>query len=162
MISEKMVTLIKENADELAKRLCKDLLSREETKSYRKLNEDIVYERVFDVYNRLDSWLQKDKSKGEIRDHYIALGKKRFSEGIPLTEVVMALMLIKRHLWLYVLEKHFFDSSYEFQQALEFNNRVVLFFDRAIYFATMGYEKELRKAAEKAEGGFFSRLLKKD
>ncbi|HOO37874.1 MAG TPA: hypothetical protein PKY89_07090 [Deltaproteobacteria bacterium] len=161
MISEAMISIIKDNADELTKRLCKDLLSREETKNYRKLNEDLVYERVYDVYSRLDSWLAKDKAKGEILNHYTKLGEKRFKEGIPLTEVVMALMLIKRHLWLYTLEKHFFDTSYEFQQALEFNNRVVLFFDRAIYFTTMGYEKELRKAVEKSGGGFLSRLMGK-
>jgi len=161
MISEKMIAMIKDNADELTKRLCKDLLSREETKSYQKLNEELVHERVFDVYSRLDSWLARDKKKGEIKDHYNKLGKKRFKEGIPLMELVMALMLIKRHLWLYVLEKHLFDSSYEFQQALEFNNRVVLFFDRAIYFATMGYEEELRKLADKAEPGIISKFFGK-
>ncbi|MBN2299232.1 MAG: hypothetical protein JXM72_11585 [Deltaproteobacteria bacterium] len=161
MISEKMIAMIKDNADDLTKRLCKDLLGREETKSYRKLNEELVCERVFDVYSRLDSWLARDKKKGEIQDHYTKLGKKRFQEGIPLVEVVMALMLIKRHLWLFVLEKHFFDSSYEFQQALEFNNRVVLFFDRAIYFTTMGYEEELRKIARKSESGIISKLLGK-
>jgi len=161
MISETMISMIKDNADELTKRLCKDLLSREETRNYRKLNEDIVYERVYDVYSRLDSWLSKDKSKGEIHNHYTKLGQKRFKEGIPLTEVVMALMLIKRHLWLYTLEKHFFDTSYEFQQALEFNNRVVLFFDRAIYFTTMGYENELRKVAQKSKKGLFSKLMGK-
>jgi hypothetical protein len=55
MISEKMVTIIKENADVLTQRCLKDLLSREETQGYRKLNKDILSERVFDVYNRLDS-----------------------------------------------------------------------------------------------------------
>jgi len=160
MISEKLVALIMDNADELTQRLCKDLLNREETKGYKNLNKDIVYERVFDVYSRLDSWLLKDKVKGEIHSHYTKLGAKRFSEGIPLNEVVMALMLIKRHLWLFVLEKQFFDSSYEFHQALEFNNRVVLFFDRAIYFTTMGYEEELRKLINKDEGGIISKFFK--
>ncbi|HHO76135.1 MAG TPA: hypothetical protein ENN05_06865 [Deltaproteobacteria bacterium] len=161
MISEKMIAMIKDNADELTNRLCKDLLSREETKSYRKINEDLVWERVFDVYSRLDSWLARDKKKADIKDHYIKMGKKRLHEGIPLSEVVMALMLIKRHLWLYVIEKHFFDSSYEFQQALEFNNRVVLFFDRAIYFTTMGYEEELIKEGVKAEPGIISKFFGK-
>jgi hypothetical protein len=54
-------------------------------------------------------------------------------------------MLIKKHLWLYLREKNFFDSTYELSQALELNNNVVLFFDRAIYFVTMGYEEELLK-----------------
>jgi hypothetical protein len=58
-------------------------------------------------------------------------------------------MLIKRHLWLYVQEQQFFDSTYELYQALELNNKVVLFFDRVIYLVTMGYEDELRK--EKGE-----------
>jgi len=141
-----LIQLIQDNAEDLTRRLCKDLLSREETKSYRRISEDIVAERVFDVYSKLDKWLSKDKHKsGEVRKNYMELGRKRCKEGIPLQEVVMALMLIKRHLWLYVREKHFFDSAYECNQALEMNNKVVLFFDRAIYFTTMGYEEELLK-----------------
>jgi hypothetical protein len=161
MISEQIITIIKENAETLTNRLCKDLLNREETKNYRRLDKDIVYERVFDVYSRLDSWLAGNKVKGEIRDHYLKLGSQRFHEGIPLSEVIMALMLIKRHLWLYVMELNFFDSSFQLLQALEFNNRVVLFFDRAIYFTAIGYENESRKEAGRPEDGVFRRLFKK-
>ncbi len=143
MIPEKMVLLIKDNADEITKRLCKDLFSRQENGSYHLLNEDVVYERAYEVYNKLDSWLKGDKTRaGEMRDYFTKLGRKRFHEGIPIHEEIMTLMLIKRHLWLYVLEKHVLDSSFELQQALQFNNRVVLFFDRVIFFVTSGYEKE--------------------
>jgi hypothetical protein len=146
MIYLKLLKLIEDNADELSKRLVKDLLSREETKGYRTLSEDLVRERVRDVYSKLGSWLSTEKhASGEIRNVYTELGKKRFREGIPLHEVVLAFMLIKRHLWLYVREKQFFDSAYELYQALELNNRVVLFFDRVIYFVTIGYEEELLK-----------------
>ena len=54
-------------------------------------------------------------------------------------------MLIKSHLWLYLQEKNFFNSKYELSQALELNNNVVFFFDRVIYFVTMGYEEVLLK-----------------
>ena len=146
MVYSKLVTLIEENAEELSNRLVKDLLSREETKGYRTLSEDLVKERVHDVYSKLGSWLETEKhTSGEIRKVYTELGKKRFREGIPLNEVILAFMLIKRHLWLYVQEKQFFDSAYELYQALELNNRVVLFFDRVIYFVTMGYEAEAGK-----------------
>jgi hypothetical protein len=148
MASDKLALMIKDNADELTKRLCKDLLSRRETRSYRGLNQDIVYERVYEVYNKLDSWLQREKGKAaEIRKYFTKLGERRYHEGIPLDEEIMTLMLIKRHLWLYVLEKHYFDSSFELQQALQFNNRVVLFFDRITYHVTNGYEQEMRKEA---------------
>jgi len=64
MIYQKLVDLIQDNADQLTKRLMRDILSREETKSYKTLPEKEVYWRVFDVYSRLDSWLSKDKEKG--------------------------------------------------------------------------------------------------
>ena len=159
MISQKLIDLIKDNADELTRRLMKDLLGREETKSYRSLPEDLIYERVFDVYNRLDKWLGKERLKEDVQLYYIQLGRKRFKEGIPLHELVMCFMLIKRHLGLYVLEAHFLDSVYEMHQVLELNNRVVLFFDRMIYFSIIGYEQETEKIKADKSAGLISRLF---
>ena len=141
-----LLDLIKDNANELTRRLCRDLLSMEETKGYRKFSYEVMYERVFDVYNKLSSWLgMDDHTTGEVRKVYTELGRKRYREGLPLHEVILAFMLIKRHLWVFIQEKQFFESTYEFSQALELNNKVVLFFDRVIYFVIMGYEEELLK-----------------
>lgn len=70
----------------------------------------------------------------------------------------MALMLIKRHLWLYVMENNFLDSSFLLNQALEFNNAVVLFFDRAIYFTTTGYMDELSRKMEQEKKAVMEKL----
>jgi hypothetical protein len=161
-----LLKLIEDNADDLTRQMCKDLASREETKGYRILSDDKLYERVHDVYSKLGSWLGTDKhTTGEVKRIYTELGKKRYREGIPLHEVVLAFMLIKRHLWLYVQEQvkkqQLFDSTHELYQALELNNKVVLFFDRVIYLVTMGYEEELRK--EKGERNqVTSKILKKE
>jgi hypothetical protein len=147
MTSEKLVMLIQNNADELTKRLCRDLLGREETTAYRNISQDVVYGRAFEVYSRLDAWLQGNKTKAaEFKGYFEKQGEKRFHEGISLHEEIMVLMLIKRHLWLFVTEKQFFDSTYELQQALQFNNRVVLFFDRVIFHVTNGYQQEMLKS----------------
>ncbi|MBN1635058.1 MAG: hypothetical protein JW920_01005 [Deltaproteobacteria bacterium] len=145
MISETLIDLIQDSADELTGRLIHDVINREETEAYARLPEKEVYKRAYEVYSRLGSWLSKDTPKGELKNHYTELGRVRCREGIPLHEVVMVLMLVKRHLWLYVLETQLPNTSYELYQNLELNNRVVLFFDRAIFFTTMGYEEELRK-----------------
>lgn len=160
MIYSRLIKLIEDNAGELTNRVYKDLLTRKETKSYQTLPEDLVRDRIYDVYSRLDSWLNKKKNTGEVQKYYSNMGKKRFGEGIPLHEEVMALMIKKRHLWLYVRENQFFDSTYECYQALEMNNKVVLFFDRAIYFTIIGYEEELARSTV-GEPGIFSRLLRK-
>jgi len=141
-----LLDLIRDNANELTRRLCKDLLSREETKGYRTLYDDVIYDRVFDVYSKLSSWLGLDNhTTSEVRKVYTELGRKRFREGIPLHEVILAFMLVKRNLWEFIQEKQFLETTFEMKQALELNNKVVLFFDRVIYFVSMGYEDELRK-----------------
>ncbi|HPC47254.1 MAG TPA: hypothetical protein PLW83_04360 [Deltaproteobacteria bacterium] len=141
-----LLDLIRNNANELARRASKEILTRDETKGYRKLGQDVLYDRVYDVYSTLGGWLgQDDHTVSEIRKVYTELGRKRFREGIPLNEVVLAFMLVKRVLWDFIQERQFFETTFEMGQALELNNRVVFFFDRVIYFVTMGYEEELRK-----------------
>ncbi len=147
----KLVDLIQDHSEQLSHRAVKELLSRKETRSYAKLQEKEVYRRAYEVYNNLGSWLSKDTPKDELREHYLLLGKRRFEEGIPLQEVVMALMLIKKFLWLYLLETHLFNSTFQIYQSLEMNNRVVLFFDRAIYFTAMGYDEAQSRARKEQE-----------
>jgi len=165
-ISQRLIELIEQNAGELADRLMADLLSRKETRHYKNIPEDRTRERVYDVYRRLGSWLSREKSMKEEREkYYTELGKQRCKENIPLHEVVIAFMLIKRHIWLYVIDKHIIDSAFELQRALDLNNRVVLFFDRVIFFIVKGYEEELRKASvantpsESENLGFFAWLF---
>lgn len=147
----KLVELIQDHSEKLSQRVMKDMLSRKETASYNKLHRKEVYRRIYEVYSRLGSWLSKDTPIDDLEEHYTRLGRRRFSEGIPLEEVIMALLLIKRYLWLYILETYLFKSTFEIYQSLEMNNRVVLFFDRAIYFSSMGYEQAQEEAKKQAE-----------
>jgi hypothetical protein len=147
MFDIKLVELMERDAELLTQRTVKDILSREETKHYRGLPENRVYERTLDVFQRLGFWLEGSKDKADIREYYTRLGGQRFQEGIPLAEVIMALMLIKRHLWNYAEENKVLTSAFEFRQSLEHNNTVVQFFDRCIYFTTIGYEAELARSA---------------
>jgi hypothetical protein len=162
MIYMKVLDQIKSNVNELSKRVVKDFLSREETKSYRKFTEEYHLERVTDIYNDLIMWLEKEKPKANMEKFYRELGKKRFEAGIPLHETIMYLMLIKRHIWLFVLENHLLDTTYESTKALELNNRIVLFFDRAIINVTHGYEEELMKEVKSSgHGGLLSGFKRK-
>lgn len=162
MIYMKIMELIKTDVDELTKRVVKDLHNRGETQYHKKFSEEFLYERVSDIYRGLSHWLDRATPKEEISKFYQELGRRRFEDGIPLHEVILFLMLIKRHLWLYLLEKHFFESSYELLKSLELNNRIVLFFDRAILATTLGYEEELIKDVKTGgDGGILSRFFKK-
>ena len=160
MVYSKLVKLIEDNQSELTRRSVKELRERSETRDYLGIPEDLLVERVSDVYSRLVGWLNKERRSAEIPKYYEDLGRRRFQEGIPVSEMILAFMLLKRNLWLFVGEKHFFDSTYQLYQALELNNKVVLFFDKIIHYAVAGYEDEVHKAGRE-KGGVLSRLMKK-
>jgi len=145
MLSGKLIAILEKSGEVLSQRIEKDLLAREETRHLRDLRQSRVYGLVYDVYGMLISWLSGEKTKGKIIEHYIELGRQKYNEGVPLSEMLMVLMLIKRHIWLFAIEKKVIDPAFPMQQVLELNNRVVFFFDRAMYFTALGYERESRE-----------------
>jgi hypothetical protein len=50
------------------------------------------------------------------------------------------MIITRRHIWLKVMSEGFLDTALDMYKALELNNRVILFFDRAIHFTALGYE----------------------
>lgn len=140
-VSQRLVELIESHAEELSHSLLRDLRRHESTSTYRTYNEKELFERAFSVYRHLGKWISRETSKQEIARHYTALGAKRRREGFALSEVIQALVLTRRHLWLKVLAEGLLDTVLDLNQALELSNRVVLFFDRAVYYTTVGYEK---------------------
>ena len=139
-ISQKLVQMIERDADKLAKKWLEDVRKRPETPTYHTFDPEELYRRAHLVYSHLGKWVSYETSKEDIATHYTALGAQRRKEGFSLSEVVYALVLTKRYIWLKVLSDGFLDSALELHQGLDLTNRVVLFFDRAIYYTAKGYE----------------------
>ncbi len=146
--SKRFVDLIERNADSLTKAWLKDVRAREEMPTYRIYDEAQLYDRAFRVYSQLGRWISQKTTKQNIQAYYTVLGAERFREGFRLPEVVQALTLTRRHLWLKILFEGLLDSAMDLYAAMDLNNGVVLFFDRAILFTIQGYEAERGKALE--------------
>lgn len=141
LVSEKLVGLIEQSADNLTKEWLADVQKHPDTPTYQKYNPTELYKRCFTVYSQLGKWLSRETTKKEIAEYYMPMGAQRRKEGFALSEVILALIIIRRRLWIKVLNEGLLDTALELHRALELNNRVVLFFDRAIYYVAMGYEK---------------------
>jgi hypothetical protein len=141
LISEKLVELIEHNADSLTKQWLAAVQKHPDTPTYHKFNPDELYRRSYTVYSQLGKWLSKETTKEDIAKYYITLGQQRRKEGFALSEVIQALIITRRHLWLKVISEGLLDTALELYRAMELNNRVVLFFDRAIFYTSLGYER---------------------
>jgi hypothetical protein len=141
-VSQRLVDLIERSAEELTKRYIEDVKKNLSLPTYRDFDEKELFRRAHRVYSQLGKWISQEASKEEIKTYWKALGRQRREEGFPLPEIILTLSLLRRHLWLKVQSDGLLDTALDLYQAMELNNRVVTYFDRAIYYAACGYESK--------------------
>ena len=140
MISGKIIWMIESHAEQLNNGLVKLLKSDAKTARYKDIPDDEVYRRTYDVCKNLGLWLG-ETSDERIGTRYQDVGRVRREEGMPLSQVVAALTLTRDHLWKYVKNEGLFETALELHQEMEFVALVLKFFDKAIYYTTVGYEE---------------------
>ena len=143
MLSDRLVRMIEQHADELTRALVEDLQSNPRTASYHRLSHETLRYRTYHVYKDLGLWLNS-KAEEDIEANYTKLGKEREAEGVPLCEVVCALTLTKYHLRDYIRVSGLVDSAVDLYQALEFQRLLGQFFDKAIYYTVRAYERSAK------------------
>ena len=136
----RLVDLIEDHADELTGRLVRTVREDPRTVGYRQFDDEELGVRAREVYSHLGRWLGKT-SESAVETEYFRLGKIRCGEGIPLSEVVMALLLVRRNLWQFI-ESLGANTSLELRQQLDLELLVVRFFDRAVFHTVRGYESD--------------------
>jgi len=138
ILSNRFIQLIEENYQQLTEIFMNDLLKHPETTAYRSADRDEIYQSSVLMYKDLSQWISRSFPKEKIEERYVKLGKDRFDMGIPLQQVMKGLILQRRHIWLFVMNR-MYDDKTDYMEALELNNRVTLYFDRAMLASLRGY-----------------------
>lgn len=142
MLSYRLVRLIETNADVLAMGLERKVMSSAYMSSFRKIPPDELRQRVYEIYRHLGDWLL-GKDQEEIEQRYREIGARRALQKLPLAEVIQAIVLTKENLLDYLRSEAVLDRAVEILGELELLQMLGQFFDRAIYFAALGYQEEL-------------------
>ncbi len=142
IVASKLVKIIEKNASTIAERWVDDVSTLPYTRSYWNIPREELQERAESVCSRMGYFLGKRLPREKLASFYKRLGQVRREQGVAVEEVIMALMVLKRHIWLFILQEGFLTINLELYQALELNNRVVLYFDRAIYYVAQSYSAE--------------------
>ena len=136
----RLVRLIEDNADELTKKWLEVVRTHPDMPTYRTYDEQKLYERAYSVYSQLEKWLSEETRKEDIKSIYFALGKQRREEGFSLSELLLALIITRRVLWLKLPRGDFLEDISGLHEGMELSNNTILFFDRAMFYAAQGYE----------------------
>ncbi|HEX5412493.1 MAG TPA: hypothetical protein VFZ27_11615 [Terriglobia bacterium] len=149
ILSAKLVQMIEYHAEELTRGVIHDLKTNPKTPSLHQLSGAELHDQSYDVYHSLSRWLTQ-LSEDSIKDFHYKLAEIRLTEGIPLNEVIYALILKKYHLRDFIRTSGMVDSAVELLQEQELHHLIGSFFDKAIFFTAKRYEEASR--AEAAEG----------
>jgi len=136
----RLVRLIETHSDQLARGLLDRIENSERCREFvQKVPPDDLKQKVYEIYHHLGQWLLK-KTEHEVEQRYMAIGELRAAQGVPLSQLMFVIVATKEHLWEYVTQEATADRPVELFQELELFQLVEQFFDRAVYFAAIGYE----------------------
>ena len=144
MIATRLVTLIENHSDELAAGLVDRLRHSSRTVAYFKIPEDDLRQAAYDIYHHLGDWLN-NKTETDIEYQFTQVGTQRAQDGIPLSDFIWGMVITKESLWRF-LQMQSVEKVVELYGELELIQLIDQFFDRALYYATLGYQRVERGA----------------
>ncbi|MBC8215767.1 MAG: hypothetical protein H8E64_04550 [Candidatus Marinimicrobia bacterium] len=151
MLNDKLAWLLEKQADRMTRDWVTMLKANANTASYHKLKDESLVQRIHEVYEKLSLWMEWEVSSRDLARYFMMIGEERKMQGISLPEVVYAVILARRNLCDHLFEEVITMNALDMQRLIEFNRRVIYFFDKAVYFVMMGYE-HFQGEKEKEEG----------
>jgi hypothetical protein len=140
MLAYRLVRLIENHSDTLASGLLKKVQSSECTSAYRQVPPEELKQRVYEIYRHLGDWLL-GKTEFDIEKRYLEIGMRRAQQQVPLSQVTMTIIFTKENLWDFLKSQSVLDRPTEVFGELEMLQLLDKFFDTAIYYASVGYER---------------------
>jgi len=140
MFAVRLVQLIEAHADKLSQGLMHKLENSERcSELLRKVPAEELRKRTFEIYHNVSDWLL-NKTESEIEERYTGLGMRRARQSVPFSHLLWAVTATKEHLWEYLEKEGLLEEPVELLGEMELLHSLELFFDRALYFAAIGYE----------------------
>ena len=140
----KLIDLTESHADKIAKQWAKDVRTNAKTQAYYGVPEEIIIRQATEFYHNFREMFFNDAPYEQAESYFEGYAEKRYRERVPLHEAVYALILMRRHIWLYAEFQAIFITAVEHRQAVESLSRTILMFDYAMYVITRKY-RELMK-----------------
>ena len=148
MIALKLVRLIESHSDDLAKRLMARFDRRlTEADDLCRVPRPELEQRAYEVYKHLTDWLLY-KTETDIEMTYTELGMRRAAQRVPFGHFFWAIVTTREVLWEFLQDEGVADNPVDLLGGFELLRMLERFFDKALYYATLGYQRGKAEIAE--------------
>ena len=135
----KLIDTTRHHSDQISREWARAVRANPRTPSYHSLPEETCIRHAMGFYKNLRQMLFSEKPYNEVRDYFTTYANERYKEEIPLHEAVYALIMMRRHLWLYADFQGPFLSGLDKDQAVGAINTTIRLFDHGIYLIIKTY-----------------------
>lgn len=141
----KYLELAEQHAEKIASRWAKDVKSNSRTPTYKSLNDDDIIYQCVRFYRNFSKMFLDEKITDDVLRFFRSYAQESYAMGIPAKETIYALILMRRHIWLYAEFQTIFSSGIDQRQALDTLGRTILLFDYAAYEVTKEYHELIKQ-----------------
>ncbi len=136
VFADRLFDVVVKHKRDIAANWAKDVRKNPKTPSFHEYTEDQAINYAVDFYENFTSLYFEPKPYHGQVEYFSKYAERRFKEGTPLHEAIHALIMMRRHLWLFADMQVIFTSPLDSYQAIETITKTIRFFDEAIYVIT--------------------------
>jgi len=140
MLAVRLVRLIESHSENLARGLMHKFETSEKCSDLHKVPREELHARSHEIYRNLSDWLLH-KTESEVEHRYSEIGARRAHQGVTFSHFIWAIIATKEHLRQFLQHEGFADNPVELYGQLEMLPLLDQFFDRAVYYTAIGYER---------------------
>ena len=140
-LADKLLDLAEHHSSNIAERWYESVNTNPRTISHRIVSKEKLVHRAQSFYRNLKRLFFAENPYQEVlqfleRTSYV---EDTIADVVPLPEALYALVMMRRHIWLYAEMQALFNTALDMYQAVQSINRTMLIFDYAMYIVAQKY-----------------------
>lgn len=160
LLINRFIGLIEDHAESLSLKWVEEVRSNSLTSGYREFSKKELHDIVFNRFRRLGKWVAKQENVDkEIALSFREMGEARARSGVKSSEMVYSVILERDMLFKYIKDQGIVTEGIDLNRALQFSEQLNYFYDKAIYFALVGYERVACSTEGTGEDNEFEKTL---
>jgi hypothetical protein len=143
--ADKLLEVTERHADKIADQWCRAVRSNPHTPWFQAQKAEDCSSFALDFYKNFRDVYFDEKPYKKLEKYFGNYAEENFRKKIPLEEAIYALIMMRRHLWLYADFQALFLTALDAHRAVETLNRTIRVFDQGVFIIIKRY-RELEKA----------------
>ena len=139
VFADRLIDVLEDHREEIADQWCKAVRQNPRTPTVKNMPEKECFKRAVLFYKNIIKMYFSEKPYSEVREYFSEFAEVSYKNGLPLHEALYALIMMRRHMWLYADFQAPFLSAIDHRQAVETINKTIRIFDHGIYIVAQKY-----------------------